>query len=142
MRLTEETDNFGFRVLAFNVLTRIHPFGGNYKKSPNMNTVERIKNGLSLLGPHDIVYNEALFNWSWMSPKLLETMRGAFEGDRRDAITNELDEQCRRYDGYRSKSCIGIFGSDCPYDAWARHVFRYFWEHCIHSNRKVIPKTQ
>ena len=93
MRLTEETDIFGFRVLAFNVLTRIHPFGGNYKKSPNMNTVERIKNGLSLLGPHDIVYNEALFNWSWMSPKLLETMRGAFEGDRRDAITNELDEQ-------------------------------------------------
>ena len=39
MRLTEETDNFGFRVLAFNVLTRIHPFGGNYKKTPNMNPV-------------------------------------------------------------------------------------------------------
>ncbi|MBQ3325853.1 hypothetical protein IJG79_01735 [Candidatus Saccharibacteria bacterium] len=93
MRLTEETDNFGFRVLAFNVLTRIHPFGGNYKKTPNMNTVERIKNKLSLLGSHDIVYNDALFNWSWMSPNLLETMKDAFEGDRRDAITDELDDQ-------------------------------------------------
>ena len=93
MKLTEKTDNFGFRVLAFNVLTRIHPFGGNYKKSPNMNTVERIKNGISLLGPHDIIYNDNLFNWSWMSPKLLDTMKDAFEGDRRDTITGELDDQ-------------------------------------------------
>ncbi len=93
MNLTKETDNFGFRVLAFSILTRIHPFGGNYKKAPNMNTVERIKNKLSLLGPHDIIYNATLFNWSWMSPKLLEAMRSAFEGDRRDAITAELDDQ-------------------------------------------------
>lgn len=90
MKLTKETDNFGFRVLTFNVLTRIHPFGGNYA---NMNTVERIKKGISLLGSRDIVYNGALFNWSWMSPELLKTMREAFEGDRRDTITDELDDQ-------------------------------------------------
>lgn len=115
MKLTKETDNFGFRVLAFNVLTRIHPFGGSYKKNPNMNTVERIKNRLSLLGQHDIVYNDTLFNWSWMSPKLIETMKEGFEGDRRDSITAELDEQLAH-----SKLCKihGLYYfdryTDCP----------------------------
>ena len=93
MKLTEETDNFGFAVLAFNILTRIHPFGGSYKKDPNMNTVDRMKKGLSLLGKHDIVYNDSLFNWNWMSPDLLKALLGIFEGGKRDVISAELDEQ-------------------------------------------------
>ncbi|MBO7560683.1 hypothetical protein J6T21_01430, partial [Candidatus Saccharibacteria bacterium] len=93
LTLTQETDNFGFAVLAFNVLTRIHPYGGNYKQSPNMNTVERMKKRISLLGKHDIVYNDTLFNWSWMNPKLLESLEKTFEGDERGVITSELDEQ-------------------------------------------------
>lgn len=93
MILTKETDNFGFSVLAFNVLTRIHPFGGNYKKAPNMNTTERITGKLSLLGTHDIVYNNTLFNWSWMSPDLLAALKDTFEGGRRDPITDILDDQ-------------------------------------------------
>ncbi len=91
--LSQETDNFGFDVLAFYVLTRIHPFGGNYKKVPNMNTVDRIKNHLSLLGQHDIVYNDTLFSWSWMNPELLGAMKDTFEGKRRDSITDKLEEQ-------------------------------------------------
>ena len=115
MKLTKETDNFGFRVLAFNVLTRIHPFGGSYKKAPNMNTVDRIKNKISLLGQHDIMYNDTLFNWSWMSPELIQTMKEGFEGDRRDSITAELDEQLAH-----SKLCKihGLYYfdryTDCP----------------------------
>ncbi len=93
MKLTEETDNFGFAVLAFNILTRIHPFGGSYKKDPNMNTVDRMKKGLSLLGKHDIIYNDSLFNWNWMSPDLLKALLGIFEGGKRDVISAELDEQ-------------------------------------------------
>lgn len=93
MRLTEATDKFGFAILTFNILTRIHPFGGTYKKNPNMNTVDRIKKKISLLGQHDIVYNESLFNWSWMSPDLLEVLKETFEGDKRRSITGELDDQ-------------------------------------------------
>ncbi len=93
MKLTEQTDNFGFAVLAFNVLTRIHPFGGSYKKDPNMNTVERIKHKYSLLGSHDIIYNDSLFNWSWMNPDLLESFKKTFESSERKTITSELDEQ-------------------------------------------------
>jgi len=93
--LTKETDNFGFSVLAFNVLTRIHPFGGSYKKNPNMNTVNRIKGKLSLLGTHDIVYNDSLFNWSWMSPDLLVVFKDTFEGDRRETVTSALDDQLK-----------------------------------------------
>ncbi|MBR5419240.1 hypothetical protein IK110_03260 [Candidatus Saccharibacteria bacterium] len=100
MKLTEETDNFGFGILAFNVLTRIHPFGGSYKKNPNMNTVERIKKQLSLLGIHEIVYNESLFNWTWMNPDLLAKLKDMFEGSYRGSITAELDEL-----SYHSKIC-------------------------------------
>ncbi len=91
--LTKETDDFGFSVLAFNVLTRIHPFGGNYKNDPNMNTADRIKGKLSLLGTHDITYNDTLFNWSWMSPDLLAALKDTFEGGRRGPITDLLDDQ-------------------------------------------------
>lgn len=98
--LNVKTDCFGFTVLAFNVLTRIHPFGGTYQKSPNMNTVERIKQKISLLGQHDIVYNKTLFNWSWMSPDLLKTMQATFEGSQRKPITGELDDQLQH-----SKHC-------------------------------------
>lgn len=100
IKLNEKTDNFGFSVLAFNVMTRIHPFGGNYQKSPNMNTVERIKRKLSLLGQHNIVYNDRLFNWSWMSPDLIDVLKNTFENGRRKSISGELDDQLRH-----SKHC-------------------------------------
>ena len=115
MKLTESTDNFGFAVLAFNVLTRIHPFGGSYKKNPNMNTVERIKKQKSLLGGHEIVYNESLFNWSWMNPDLLEKLKKTFEGDYRGTITAELDELSRHNKMCKIHKAIYFdHYTDCP----------------------------
>ena len=115
MDLTEKTDSFGFAVLAFNLLTRIHPFGGSYKPQPNLNTAERIKSGLSLLGGHDITYNDRLFNWSWMSPDLAKVLEKTFEGDRREPITDELKDQLAhsKYCGVHKLYYYDRY-TDCP----------------------------
>lgn len=114
MTLNESSDNYGFAVLAFNLLTRIHPFGG-YFNDVRMNTVERMKAKISLLGDHDITYNKQLFNWSWMSPELVKRFKAIFEGKDRGVITKELltminnSKKCSIHNVYYYNKF-----SDCP----------------------------
>ena len=49
---SKENENYNFALLAFNMLTRIHPFGGTYLPDKDLSTVDRMKRKLSLLGVH------------------------------------------------------------------------------------------
>jgi hypothetical protein len=102
MKLDAKTDQFGFCILAFNVLTRLHPFNGTYAKDDKMSVTGRIKNGLSVLGKakNDIVINKAIPSWQWMSPDLLDGFLKVFEKGLRDSIVPLIEDQLKH-----SKKC-------------------------------------
>ncbi len=91
--LTSKTDLFSLSVLAFNILARIHPFNGTLKKDPNMSTLGRIKNGISLLGKEDIVVPKMVSSWDWMSPDLKNSFYEIFEKGKRFNICSTLEDQ-------------------------------------------------
>lgn len=102
MRLDAASDRFGYAILAFNVLTRLHPFNGTYTKDDNMSITGRIKNGLSVLGKAkgDIIINKAIPSWQWMSPDLLDGFLKIFEKGVRDSIVPLVEDQLKH-----SKKC-------------------------------------
>lgn len=102
VNLDVKTDNFGYAVLAFNVLTRLHPFNGTYSKDPDMSTTDRIKNGISVLGSsrNDIIINKAIPSWQWMNPDLQDGFLSIFEKGVRDSIVPLIEEQLKH-----SKKC-------------------------------------
>jgi hypothetical protein len=117
MTLNDKTDSFGYAILAFNVLTRLHPFNGTYTKDDRMSVTDRIENGLSVLGKakDDIVVNRAIPSWRWMSPELLDAFLKIFEGGARDTITPLIADQlkhskkCPTHDVYYYDKFV-----DCP----------------------------
>lgn len=117
MLLDAKTDNFGYAILAFNVLTRLHPFNGTYSKDTKMSVTDRIKNRLSVLGPakNDIVINKAIPSWQWMSPDLQDGFLSVFEKGVRDSVAPLIDDQLKH-----SKKCPihGVYYydrfADCP----------------------------
>lgn len=115
VELNEKTDMFAFAVLAFKLLTRFHPFNGKYEKDVDMDTKTRIKNNLSVLGPHNITVPPMIDSWNWMSPKLLESFLNIFEKGERKYITSELEELynnlkfCNKHNVYYYSKY-----SDCP----------------------------
>ncbi|MDR1300778.1 MAG: hypothetical protein LBK50_03675 [Candidatus Nomurabacteria bacterium] len=102
MSLNEQTDCFGYAILAFNVLTRLHPFNGTYTKNDRMSVAERIKNQLSVLGSAkgDIIVNKAIPSWQWMSPDLIDGFLSVFEKGERRNIASLIEDQLKH-----SKKC-------------------------------------
>lgn len=89
---TVETDYFALAVLAFMILTRVHPFGGIYKKDKRMDTKVRIMQKLSVLGQHDIGILKSIPSWKWMSPPLLHLFYEIFEHGKRVNVLPEIQE--------------------------------------------------
>ncbi len=115
VELSTKTDMFAFAVLAFKLLTRFHPFNGKYEKDIDMDTKTRIKNNLSVLGPHGIEVPSMIDSWNWMSPKLLESFLAIFEKGERKYITSDLEELLNNLK-YCSKHNVYYYSkySDCP----------------------------
>lgn len=112
---TKETDKYAFTLLAFKILTRMHPFSGVYPKDEFMNTVDRMKNKISVLGNHNITIPSMIPSWKWISPELLNVFFETFENGKRVYITNLLLDLkqnlkfCKDHDGYYYSKY-----SDCP----------------------------
>lgn len=87
-----EAEHYNFAVLTFNMLTRIHPFEGTYKKNEKMTTMERMKNKISVLGGHDITIPNIIPSWDWMSPRLKTEYKEIFEDGKRYSILESLEE--------------------------------------------------
>lgn len=92
VNLSKQSDMYAFAILTFKILTRLHPFNGTYKKDESMNTINRIKNKISVLGKHDITIPPMIPCWDWISPELLNTLYEIFEKDKRCYITDLLQE--------------------------------------------------
>lgn len=89
---SEDNEKYNFAILAFSVLTRIHPFGGTYLPDKKLSTLERMKRKISLIGKHkaDIKVPKIIGNWKWMSPELEQDFIDIFENGKRLDITPNL----------------------------------------------------
>lgn len=87
-----EAEHYNFAVLSFNMLTRLHPFGGTYVKDENMTTMDRMKKKISVLGNHKITIPKIIPSWDWMSPQLKAEYQDIFEKGKRQNILGSLEE--------------------------------------------------
>ena len=85
----EKTDTYSLAVLAWKMLTRIHPFGGTM--NPDMNIVDRMKNGLSVIDNPKVVIPKTIRSWRNLSPDLINKMKSIFENHSRE-LSNELND--------------------------------------------------
>jgi len=94
VRFSKENENFNFAVLAFNMLTRIHPFGGTYLPDKNLSQVERMKRKLSIVGRHkgDVKIPKIIRSWKWISPELEKDFIEIFDNGKKLDITPNLQE--------------------------------------------------
>jgi len=99
MSLTPLTDNFSYNVIAWNLLTKIHPFGGVYNGHDNMSVVDRIHKGASVLGKHkkEITIPKIIQSWTWMSPELQDSFKKSFEDGQRDTVYEIIRDQLQNY---------------------------------------------
>jgi serine/threonine protein kinase len=93
--IDENSDNYSYAILAFNVLTKIHPFGGIYDKDQNMNILERMKNRLSIIGNKDITLPKMITSFNWINPAMLDHLKKMFDGNNRelDPVIAFMEEQ-------------------------------------------------
>ena len=115
VKMTHQSDQFAFAVLAFNILARIHPFNGTLERDSNMSTIERIKRGMSVLGKEKIVIPKMVPSWQWMSGDLIDGLRNIFEAGQRNDITPLLEDQLAN-SKYCAKHGLYYYGryADCP----------------------------
>lgn len=94
IKFSKENENYNFAVLAFNMLTRIHPFGGTYLPDRDLSTLERMKKKISIIGTHkgDIKIPKIIGSWKWMSPQLEKDFIEIFEQGKKTDITPDLQE--------------------------------------------------
>jgi serine/threonine protein kinase len=85
------TDYFSFAVLAFKMLTRIHPYGGTTQ--PDMNILERMKKRISVLSnSYKIKTPKNILGWSYIHDSLIIKFKEIFENDKRYLIDSDLDK--------------------------------------------------
>lgn len=89
-----ENDYYAFAVLAFYMLTRIHPFGGTYIPDSSMSMLTRMEKKISIIGSKskDIKIPKNIGSWKWMSPQLLQAFKEIFEDGKRMDISPLLQE--------------------------------------------------
>ena len=94
INFSKENEYYNFAVLAFNMLTRIHPFEGTYLPDKSLSTVDRMKKKISILGAHkkDIKIPKIIGSWNWISPELQKDFIDIFENGKRFDITPHLQE--------------------------------------------------
>ena len=117
INFTKENENYNFAVLAFNMLSRIHPFGGIFLPDKNLSIEERMKRKLSIVGAHqkEIKIPKIIGSWKWISPQLEEDFVQIFEHGSKMDITPDLYELHQNMK-YCSNHDIYYYGkfSECP----------------------------
>lgn len=103
---SKASDYYSLAVIAFNVLTGEHPFGGVYQIDKKMSKELRARNQLSVLGEHDIKIMKGKTWEAWMTNELKEAFLDIFEKGKRYnievALSNQLMElqYCKHHKGY------------------------------------------
>jgi hypothetical protein len=99
MALTALTDNFSYNVIAFNLLTHLHPFSGVWQGHDNLSIVDRLHKGASVLGKYkkEITIPKIIQPWTWMSPELQGAFKASFEDGRRETVYEIIRDQMQNY---------------------------------------------
>ncbi len=103
---SKASDYYSLAVIAFNVLTGEHPFGGVYQIDTKMSKEMRARNQLSVLGNHDIKIMKGRTWETWMTDELKKAFLDIFERGKRYNIEVALSNQlmdlqyCKRHKGY------------------------------------------
>lgn len=117
INFSKENEYYNFAVLAFNMLTRIHPFGGTYLPEKNLSILERMKKKISVVGAHkgDVKIPKIIGSWKWMSPQLEKDFVDIFENGKKMDITPDLVELFKnmKYCGAHDIYYYSKF-SECP----------------------------
>lgn len=88
-------DLYGFAIVAFNILASIHPFDGYYPDNPKMNVTDRMKQGISVLGDHNIRIPASIPLWNWLSIDLRKAFIDVFEkNDKTVDIIKAIKKEC------------------------------------------------
>ncbi len=82
-----ETDTYAFAVLAWKLLTRIHPFGGTME--PDRNLIDRMKNGISVIDNPAVRIPKTVKSWRNLSPALISALQRIFLNQSRE-LSGEL----------------------------------------------------
>ena len=117
IKFSFENENYNFAVLAFNMLTGIHPFAGTYLPDKNLSPLERMKKKISIVGQHkaDVKIPKIIGSWKWMSPKLEQDFIEIFEQGKKYDITPDLQDLLRNMN-HCSSHDIYYYSkySECP----------------------------
>lgn len=117
IHFSKENEYYNFAVLAFYMLTRIHPFEGTYIPDKTLSTIDRMKKKISVLGKHkkDIKIPKIIGSWKWMSPQLEKDFIDIFENGKKIDITPHLKELLSNMK-YCSVHNIYYYGkyNECP----------------------------
>lgn len=94
IKFSQDNENYNFAILAFNMLARIHPFGGTYLPDKSLSTLDRMKKKISIVGKHrkDIKIPKIIGSWNWISPQLEKEFIDIFEQGKKYDITPNLQE--------------------------------------------------
>ena len=108
--LSRGTDRYGYAVLAFYILTRLHPFGGRLDRmGERMSEEDRMRYQISVLSERhkkEIKLPPMAQSWQWMGKELLDGFLQVFEKGNRDSILPLIKDQIKN-----SKKCskCGIY---------------------------------
>jgi hypothetical protein len=68
----------------------LHPFGGTV--NPDIDILGRMKKGMSVIDNENVIIPKTINKWNYMSPKLLQEMKGIFDNGKRVLINTNLDD--------------------------------------------------
>lgn len=85
----DQTDIYSFSILAWKILTRVHPFGGTM--NPDINIVKRMEKRISIIDNPNVTIPRTIKTWRNLSPNLVSKFKSIFESDRR-ILGDELSE--------------------------------------------------
>lgn len=116
-------DLYGYAIVAFNILTSIHPFDGYYPDNPKMNVTQRMKERISVLGNHNIRIPPSIPFWKWMGSDLKGAFLEIFENNNKtidivEVIKKECDGlvYCSKHQIYHNSNeeCPGCLAEKSP----------------------------
>ncbi len=86
------TDNYSFAIIVYKALTRLHPFGGVIKSSPNLNLVDRMERQMPVIDINDIIIPRMTDKHVFMSSNLLNDLLDIYAKDSRKLIDSNLED--------------------------------------------------
>ena len=88
-KFTDLTDWFAFAVITFQLFTGIHPFKGKYTKDERMDTITRMKNGISVFDPN-VRVPASVRDFSLIPPNYMKWFKQLFIEGKRMAPPNAI----------------------------------------------------